>query len=125
MNDVLALLGRLLLAALMLAGTVQKITDPSGAGELLTLAGLPLWLLWPAGIFTFVAGLGLTLGIYTRPLAILAAGYCIVTSYFHYLIGDPWQMTIAFKNWTIAGGYLVLAAHGPGRFALSLRRPSA
>lgn len=122
MNAVLALLGRLLLASLMLAGTVQKITDPSGAGALLTLAGLPLWLLWPAGIFTTIAGLGIALGIYTRPLAILAAGYCIITSYFHYLIGDPWQMTIVFKNWTIAGGYLVLAAHGPGRFALSLGR---
>ncbi|OAN75580.1 DoxX protein [Jannaschia sp. EhC01] len=109
----------------MLAGTVQKIADPSGAGALLTLANLPLWLLWPAGIFTTSAGVGLALGIYTRPLAIAAAGYCIVTSYFHYLIGDPWQMTIAFKNWTIAGGYLVLAAHGPGRFALSKGRATS
>ncbi len=125
MSDLFSLVGRLLLASLMLAGTLQKITDPTGAGELLTLAGLPLWLLWPAGIFTAVAGLGIAFGIATRPLAILAAGYCIVTSYFHYLIGDPWQMTIVFKNWTIAGGYLMLAAHGPGRFALSLGRSNA
>lgn len=118
MSDTLALVGRLLLASLMLAGTLQKIVDPSGAGELLALAGLPLWLLWPAGIFTTIAGLGIAFGIYVRPLAIAAAGYCIVTSYFHYLIGDPWQMTIVFKNWTIAGGYLMLAAHGPGRIAL-------
>lgn len=120
MHDLMALVGRLLLASLMLAGTVQKIADPTGAGAMLELAGLPLWLLWPAGIFTTIAGLGLVLGIGTRPLAVLAAGYCIVTSYFHYLIGDPWQMTIVFKNWTIAGGYLVLAAHGPGRFSLSM-----
>lgn len=122
MTDALALLGRLLLASLMLAGTFQKLFDPTGAGELLSLAGLPLWLLWPAGFFTTIAGLGIALGLYTRPLAILAAGYCIVTSYFHYLIGDPWQMTIVFKNWTIAGGYLMLAAHGPGRFALPMGR---
>lgn len=122
MDDFLSLTGRLLLAALMLAGTVQKVADPTGAGTLLTLAGLPLWLLWPAGVFTTIAGLGIAFGIYTRPFAILAAGYCVVTSYFHYLIGDPWQMTIVFKNWTIAGGYLMLAAHGPGRFALSMGR---
>lgn len=127
MSEALALVGRLLLASLMLAGTVQKVADPSGAGELLTLASLPLWLLWPAGIFTTIAGIGIALGIATRPLAILAAGYCIVTSYFHYLMDDPWQMTIVFKNWTIAGGYLMLAAHGPGefsfrRFALSMGR---
>lgn len=118
MSDSLALAGRLLLASLMLAGTVQKIADPSGAGALLALAGLPLWLLWPAGIFTTVAGLGIALGVATRPLALLAAAYCIVTSAFHILMDDPWQMTIAFKNWTIAGGYLMLAAHGPGRFAI-------
>lgn len=111
-------MGRVLLAALMLAGTAQKLADPSGATSLLALADLPAWLLWPSAVFTTVAGLGLLLGVYTRPLAILAAGYCIVTSYFHYLLGDPWQMTIVAKNWTIAGGYLVLAAHGPGRFAL-------
>ena len=120
MADTLALVGRVLLAALMLGGTVQKIADPSGAAALLDLAGLPAWLLWPSGAFTTVAGAGLLLGIATRPLAILAAGYCIFTSYFHYLMGDAWQMTIVAKNWTIAGGYLVLAAHGPGRFALSL-----
>lgn len=122
MTDLMALVGRLLLAALMLAGSVQKVVDPSGAGALLNLAGLPLWLLWPAGVFTTVAGLGIALGVAVRPLAIAAAGYCIITSYFHYLIGDPWQMTIVFKNWTIAGGYLMLAAHGPGRFALSIGR---
>lgn len=118
-SDILALVGRLLLASLMLAGTVQKLLDPTGAAMMLTLADLPLWLLWPAGIFTTVAGLGIAVGVYTRPLALAAAGYCIVTSYFHYLMDDPWQMTIVLKNWTIAGGYLMLAAHGPGRISLS------
>lgn len=118
-NDALALVGRLLLAALLLAGTAQKLTSPTGAQELLALAALPGWLIWPSVVFTSVAGIAIALGVFTRPLAIAAAGYCIVTSYFHYLLGDdPWQITIAFKNWVIAGGYLMLAAHGPGRFAL-------
>lgn len=116
--DLSALAGRVLLAGLMLAGTVQKLADPSGATALLALAGWPGWLIWPSMLFTTLAGLGLLLGLATRPLALLAAGYCVVTSYFHILMDDPWQMTIAAKNWTIAGGYLVLAAHGPGRFSL-------
>lgn len=119
MTDLLALIGRLLLAALMLAGTAQKIASPADAQALLALAALPGWLIWPAALFTTIAGIGIALGIATRPLAILAAGYCIVTSYFHYLLGDPWQMTIVVKNWVIAGGYLMLAAHGPGRFAIA------
>ncbi|MEJ6394705.1 DoxX family protein [Gymnodinialimonas sp. 2305UL16-5] len=118
MADLLALAGRLLLAALLLAGTAQKLASPEEAQALLSLAALPGWLIWPAALFTLIAGLGLTLGIATRPLALLAAAYCAITSIFHVLLDDPWQMSIAFKNWTIAGGYLMLAAHGPGRFAV-------
>ncbi len=114
----MALVGRLLLAALMIGGTVQKLASPADAQALLALAVLPGWIIWPAAMFTAIAGIGLGLGIYTRPLALLAAAYCIATSYFHWLLGDdPWQITIAIKNWVIAGGYLMLAAHGPGRFA--------
>ncbi len=118
MNDALALVGRLLLAMLMLAGTAQKLASPTEAQALLALAALHGWLIWPAAVFTSVAGIGIALGVATRPLAIMAAGYCVVTSLFHVLMDDPWQTTIAFKNWVIAGGYLVLAARGPGRFAL-------
>jgi len=58
------------------------------------------WPVWPALVFDLGA-------------------YCAVTSLFHYIPGDPWQMSIFVKNRAIAGGCLVLAAHGPGRFALS------
>jgi len=35
------------------------------------------------------------------------------------LRADPWQVTIMVKNWAIAGGLLILAAAGPGRYAAS------
>ncbi|HSF65174.1 MAG TPA: DoxX family protein, partial [Paracoccaceae bacterium] len=53
-----------------------------------------------------------------RPVALALAGYCAVTSLFHWIPGDPWQMSIFVKNWAIAGGCLILAAHGAGRYAL-------
>lgn len=118
MSDAAALAGRLLMAALLLLGTLQKLADPAPATALLEMRGLPAALLWPALGFTAVAGAGLALGVATRPLAVLAAGYCAVTSWFHFLPDDPWQISIFVKNWTIAGGFLVLAAHGPGRHAL-------
>lgn len=108
------LAGRTLIASLFLAGVAQKLVSPQGARELLALAGLPGWLIWPAILFTGAAGLAVLLGVWVRPFALALAGYCIVTSYFHYLIGDPWQMTIVAKNWTIAGGCLILAANGAG-----------
>jgi putative oxidoreductase len=53
-----------------------------------------------------------------RPLAFLLAGYCALTSLFHYIPSDGWQMSIFVKNWAIAGGCLALAAAGSGRWAL-------
>jgi putative oxidoreductase len=117
MNDLLALGGRLLLAMLFVLGALQKLDDPAPAMDLLTARGLPAILIWPALLFNGIAGIALFAGYRTRAFALLAAAYCAATSYFHFLPDDPWQMSIFVKNWTIAGGFLVLAAHGPGRYS--------
>ena len=116
--DAATLLGRILIAALFLGGAAQKATDPAAVQSLLSGMGWPDWLIWPAMVFNLAAGSALILGIATRPVAFALALYCGLTSIFHYLPNDPWQMTIFVKNWAIAGGCLVLAAHGAGRFAL-------
>jgi putative oxidoreductase len=117
MADLLTLFGRILIALLFLAGAAQKTSNPAAVEALLAAHNWPLWLIWPAGVFNLGAGLALIAGIYTRPVAFALAIYCAVTSLFHYIPGDGWQMSIFVKNWAIAGGCLVLAAHGAGRFA--------
>ncbi len=115
----LALLGaRLLVAQLFLLGTAQKWLDPSAVEGLLAGRGLPEWLIWPALAFNLAGGAMLALGIWTRPVALLLAAYCGVTSIFHFIPGDGWQMSIFVKNWAVAGGCLALAAAGSGRWAL-------
>lgn len=118
LSDMAVLVGRILIALLFLGGALQKAGDPAPVMGLLAGVGLPEWLVWPALAFNALAGVALVLGVYVRPVAALLAGYCAVTSVFHLLPDDPWQMTIFVKNWAIAGGCLVLAAHGAGRFAL-------
>lgn len=118
MADFAVLVGRLLIAALFIGGAVQKGSDPSAVEGLLAGRGWPMWLVWPALGFNAGAAVSLISGIWLRPMAALLAGYCMVTSLFHYIPADPWQMTIFVKNWAIAGGCLVLAAHGAGRFAV-------
>ncbi|WP_323765553.1 DoxX family protein [Marinovum sp.] len=116
--------GRLLIAALFVGGALQKWQSPAGATGLLADWQLPLWLIWPALAFNALAGIALVLGVWVRPVALLLAVYCGATSLFHFLPENPWQMTIFVKNWAIAGGCLVLAAHGAGRWALQPdRRP--
>jgi putative oxidoreductase len=117
-GDLATLAGRILIAALFLAGAAQKADNPLPVEVLLAARGLPIWLVWPALAFNLLAGLALVVGVAVRPVALLLAVYCAVTSVFHLIPSDPWQMSIFVKNWAIAGGCLVLAAHGAGRFAL-------
>jgi putative oxidoreductase len=104
------LAGRVLLAALFVAGAVQKALDPAPAQGLLTGIGLPEWLVWPALALNGVLAVGLMWPRFVRRAALIAAAYCAATSVFHFQPGDGWQMSIFVKNWAIAGGFLVLAA---------------
>ena len=118
MRSLALLAARLLIAQLLLLGSAQKWLDPAIVEDLLSGRGLPSWLVWPALAFNLAAGILLSLGIWTRPFAVLLAAYCGATSVFHLIPGDGWQMSIFVKNWAIAGGCLALAASGPGRWAL-------
>ncbi|MFW2541913.1 DoxX family protein [Primorskyibacter sp. 2E107] len=117
-QDWMAFAGRCLIAALFIAGFVQKLADPAPAVGLLRDAGLWGWLVWPAALFNLGAALALIAGVFLRPMAVALALYCMATSYFHLIPDDPWQMSIFVKNWAIAGGCLVLGAQGGGRLVL-------
>ncbi|MCS5603005.1 MAG: DoxX family membrane protein [Paracoccus sp.] len=118
-GDLLDLLGRLLIAVLFAGGAIQKLTDPAAVQQLLDLAGLPGVLVWPLAAMNLAAALGLLLGPKVTWWALLLAAYCIATSWFHWqLRADPWQVTNVVKNWSIAGGLLILAANGPRRFVI-------
>ncbi|WP_308917045.1 DoxX family protein [Jannaschia sp. LMIT008] len=103
------LAARILIAALFAAGTFQKALSPDGAMGLLTDRGLPDWLVWPATAYNAAAALALLAGWRVAPVALSLAAYCAVTSVFHLIPDDPWQMSIFVKNWAIAGGCLALA----------------
>lgn len=102
--------GRILLASLFAAGAVQKTLEPGMAMGLLMGFGLPGWLVWPALALNVALAVGLMVPRWVRPAALVAAGYCALTSLFHLQPQDGWQMSIFVKNWAIAGGLLVLAA---------------
>jgi putative oxidoreductase len=122
MADVSTLIGRILIAALFIGGAVQKAIDPAQVEMLLAGQGWPQWLVWPALGLNLLAGLALIAGLWVTPVAFALAGYCMATSLFHFIPTDQWQMSIFVKNWAIAGGCLVLAAHGAGRYRLISRR---
>ena len=99
----------MLLAVLFVAGTVQKWTDPGMVVGLLAGFGLPGWLIWPAAVFNAGGAVALVAGWRRYQTGVLLAAYCAVTSVFHLIPGDGWQMSIFIKNWAIAGGLLIYA----------------
>ena len=108
----LVAIGRFLIALLFLGGAAQKFMDPVPVQEMLDWTHLPASLVWVAAFFNLVAGLALIANKGVVGTAIALAIYCLVTSFFHgVLLDDPWQVSIMVKNWAIAGGLLILAAH--------------
>lgn len=102
--------GRVLLATLFLAGFLQKLLDPQPVIQMLASVYLPAILVWPVAAFNLLASVMLVAGVGLRPLGFALAGYCVLTSFFHLIPSDAWQMSIMVKNWAIAGGCLILAS---------------
>ena len=116
------LAGRFLLAALFLASGVGKLGAYTGTAAYMASQGVPGALL-PFVIFTEIAGAAAIMaGWHTRIAAFLLAGFTLVSALlFHNNFADQVQVIMFMKNVSIAGGFLLLVAHGAGAFSLDRR----
>ena len=114
-----ALAGRLLLAAIFLHEAVAKLAGYSAALVYMQAFGVPAWLLPLAIAVELSCGMLILLGYYTRAAALVLAGFCVAAAVlFHSKLGDRNQLLHFEKDLAIAGGLLVLFAHGAGAWAL-------
>jgi len=125
-QDALALIGRILIAALFIPAGFGKLTGFAGTVGYIASAGLPLPQL--GAIIAIVVELGfgilLLLGFKTRLSAIVIAVFTVAAAvFFHNYWGMPAEKAYVnqlmfFKNIAIAGGLLAIAAFGAGRFSI-------
>jgi putative oxidoreductase len=116
MSWIAAVIGRLLLAALFFASGLQKLIDPGPTAAALEAAHLPAGLALPTGLFESVCGVLLAVGLMTRLIAVLLAGFTALTIlFFHNQFTDPAQSVQAIKNVAIIGGLLMVFAYGQMR----------
>ena len=136
-QSLVVLLGRILLSVMFIMAGFPKLIDPSGTAGMIAGAGLPAAtaLAYLAGLFELVAGLFLLVGFQTKITAYLLAAFCVFTALvFHsgpinvpdFPEGANGLLTMfnglmMMKNITIAGGFLVLAAFGPGVLSVDAR----
>lgn len=125
----LTLIGRLLFVALFLPAGIGKLTGFAGTVGYISSVGLPLPTLAAAAalVVEIVGSLALLAGYGTRVAALILAAFTLVASYFFHAYwsvpADQAFVTqlLFFKNIAVAGGLLVLAAHGAGAFSLDAR----
>src|SRR5260370_318555 len=114
-KEAAALAGRLLLAAIFLHEAYAKLMAYSAAvayGEAFGVPGqlLPLAIAPEGGV-----GLLMVIGYQTRAAALVLAGFCVVpAAVFHTKLGVRNELLHFEKDLAIAGGFLVLFAHGTG-----------
>lgn len=119
MKDSALLLGRILIAAIFIASGYSKITGYAGMAQYIASLGvpgalLPLVILWELG-----GGIAILLGLFTRPVALSLAVYCVLTAVLvHYHPADQMQMINFMKNLTMTGGFIYVAVTGAGAFSL-------
>lgn len=124
--DPLVFVGRVLMAYIFIVEGFDKIVHYSGvAGYMLDHGVAPLLL--PLVILTELGG-GLMIlgGLMTWCTAIALAGYAILTALvFHSDGADAGQVINFQKNFAIAGGFIALAALGPGAWSIDGWRAKA
>ncbi len=124
-SSIAAPLGRVLLSILFVFAGVGKIANPAGTIGYIASTGAPFPELG-YGIALIVElgfGIALLVGFQARIVALVLAGFSIVTALmFHNNFADQIQMIMFLKNVTIAGGLLLVVAHGAGSLSLDARK---
>ncbi|PJG58689.1 DoxX family protein [Aeromonas cavernicola] len=119
MKDLALLLGRVLLSNIFIVTGGQKIGGYAGTQGYMESMGVPGFVLPLVILLELGGGIALVLGLFTRSLSILLAGFCVITAVvFHYQPTEYMQMLSFMKNISIAGGFLALAAAGAGAFSM-------
>ncbi|BEP68606.1 MULTISPECIES: DoxX family protein [unclassified Variovorax] len=125
-QDTLALIGRVLLAALFVPAGFGKLMGFAGTVGYISSVGAPLPQVAAVIAIVVELGLGLLLlvGFKTRVSAIVLAVFTVAAAVmFHNYWGMPADKAFVnqlmfFKNIAIAGGLLAFAAFGAGRFSI-------
>jgi putative oxidoreductase len=122
------LIGRVLMSYIFITQGYGKLGGVEGTAGYMASMGIPLpsITVWLVIALELLGGIAILLGFFTRYVSWALAAFCLLAGYLaHYQPSDAMQMISFTKNLAIAGGFLVLAAHGPGALSVDARRKSA
>lgn len=120
-TNLLAAVGRLLIALIFIASGLGKIAAPGATQGYIAAVGLPLPMLsyLIAVLVELAGGILILIGYQVRLTGLVLAAFTLATAViFHTNFADQNQMIHFLKNVAIAGGLLQVAAFGAGSFSL-------
>ena len=119
MNNILDLLGRILISILFFLNGIFKLNNYDGTISWMEGFGIPGILIIPAIILEIVGPILIIIGYKTRLAAGLLSFFCLATAIiFHNDFTDQMQITSFFKNIALAGGFLLIVVNGSKHFSL-------
>jgi len=120
MDKYLILAGRLMLAQIFLIAGIGKISGYAATQSHMIAMGVPGSLLPLVIALEIFGGLALVLGWQIRWTAFALALFCVASALiFHNDFANVMQKINFMKNIAMAGGFLILAASGPGPISLN------
>lgn len=123
-TDTLALVGRILIGVPFLISGLGKLAAAGATQGYIAAMGLPAPFLAYLGAtaIELIGSVLLIVGFRTRAVAVVLAGFALLTAvFFHANFADQNQMIHFMKNLMIMGGLLQIAGFGAGRFSLDAR----
>tara|TARA_B100001029_G_C14748585_1_gene279441 strand:+ start:58 stop:435 length:378 start_codon:yes stop_codon:yes gene_type:complete len=119
MNNILDLLGRILISILFFLNGIFKLNNYDGTISWMEGFGIPGILIIPAIILEIAGPILIIIGYKTRLAAGLLSFFCLATAIiFHNDFTDQMQITSFFKNIALAGGFLLIVVNGSKHFSL-------
>jgi len=119
LSNTAILAGRILLAILFITAGFSKIGGYAGTQGYMESMGIPGALLPLVILLELGGGLAIIAGLGSRTVAVALALFTLASAViFHSNLADQVQSIMFMKNLSIAGGFLLLAAMGPGKFSV-------
>lgn len=119
MNAYFSLLGRIGLSLIFLISGWGKIAGYAATQGYMESVGVPGALLPLVIALELGGGLAIVAGVFTRWFALGLAVFSITSALiFHANLADQMQAIMFWKNFALAGGFLLLSANGPGALSL-------
>jgi putative oxidoreductase len=111
-----------MLSLIFIVEAWAKLADYAGTMRYMEAYGVADALLPPAILVELFGGLLVLAGFLSRMAALVLAAFAILTALvFHLSFGDPDQIIHFYKNVAMAGGFLLLAAYGPGEWSVDAK----